>query len=74
MILEISFLQQGPKSKIHNLKNCIQKVYDSPSILKKCMIVCRKVISHEYNSENLDKPVDLPKFHKYEQISMTQRS
>ena len=38
------------------------------------MIVCGKLISYEYNSENLDKTVDLPKFHKYEQISMTQRS
>ena len=55
-------------------KNCIQKVYDSPSILKKCMIVCGKLISYEYNSENLDETVDLHKFHKYEQISMTQRS
>ena len=38
------------------------------------MIVCGKLISYEFNSENLDKTVDLRKFHKYEQISMTQRS
>ena len=38
------------------------------------MIVCEKLISYEYSSENLDKTVDLPKIHKYEQISMTQRS
>ena len=56
------------------LKNCIQNVYDSPFILKQCMVVCGKLISYEYNSENLDKTVDLSKFHKYEQISMTQRS
>ena len=56
------------------LKKCVQKVYDSPSILKECMIVCRKLISYEYNSENLDETVDLCKFHKHEQISMTQRS
>ena len=36
--------------------------------------MCGKLISYEYNSENLDKTVDLPKFHEYEQISMTQRS
>ena len=46
------------------LKNCIQKVFDSPSILQKCMILCGKLISYKYNSENLDKTVDLPKFHK----------
>ena len=56
------------------LKKCLQKVFDSPSILKKCMIFSRKRISYEYNSENLDKRVDLRKFHKYEQISRTQRS
>ena len=33
------------------------------------MIVCGKLISYEYNSENLDKAVDLPKFHEYEKIS-----
>ena len=38
------------------------------------MIVCGKLISYEFNSENLDKAVDLRKFHKYEQISMTQSS
>ena len=38
------------------------------------MIVCGKFISYEYNSENLDKTVDLRKFHKNEHISMTQRS
>ena len=38
------------------------------------MIVCGKLISYEFNSENLDKTVDLRKFHKYEQISMTQSS
>ena len=38
------------------------------------MIVCGKLISYEFNSENLDKTVDLRKFHKYEKISMTQRS
>ena len=56
------------------LKNCIQKVYDSPSILTNSMIVCGRLISYEYNSENLDKTVDLRKFHKYEQISKAQRS
>ena len=38
------------------------------------MVVCEKLISFEYNSENLDKTVDLPKFYNYEQISTTQRS
>ena len=38
------------------------------------MIVFGKLISYKYNSENPDKTVDLPKFHKYEQILMTQRS
>ena len=38
------------------------------------MIVCEKLISYEYNSENLDTTVDLRKFHKYEQILMTQWS
>ena len=38
------------------------------------MIVCGKLISYEYNSENLDTTVDLPIFHNYEQISMTQRA
>ena len=33
-----------------------------------------KAYSYEYNSENLGKTVDLRKFQKYEQISMTQRS
>ena len=33
-----------------------------------------KAFSYEYNSENREKTVDLPKFHKYEHISMTQRS
>ena len=56
------------------LKNCIQKVYYSPSILNKWMVVCEKLISYEYKSENLDKTVDLLKFHKFDQISMTQRS
>ena len=37
------------------------------------MIVSGKLISYEYNSENLDKTVDLRKFCKSEQISMTQR-
>ena len=36
--------------------------------------MCGKLISYEYNSENLDATVDLHKFHKFEQISMTQRS
>ena len=35
------------------------------------MIVCGKLISYEYNSEILDKTLDLPKFYKYEQISIT---
>ena len=38
------------------------------------MIVCGKLISYEYNSENLDTTVDLRKFHKYEHISMIQGS
>ena len=38
------------------------------------MIVCGKLISYEYNSKSLDKTFHLPKFHKYEHISMTQRS
>ena len=38
------------------------------------MIVCGKLIPYKYNSKNLDKTVDLPKFYEYEQISMTQRS
>ena len=42
----------------------IQNVYDSSSILKKGIIVRGKLISYEYNSENLDKTADLPKFHK----------
>ena len=32
------------------LKNCIQKVYDRPSLLNNCMIVCGKLISYEYNA------------------------
>ena len=43
-------------------------------MLTKCMIVCVKVISYEYNSENLDIAIDLPKIHKYEITSITQRS
>ena len=38
------------------------------------MIVCGKHISCEYNNENLDTLVDFRKLHKYEHISMTQRS
>ena len=56
-------------SNVIKLKNCIQNVSDSQSILKYCMIVCEKLISYEYNSE---KTVDLCKFHKYEQILITQ--
>ena len=56
------------------LKNSIQKVYDSQSILINCMIMCGKLISYEYNSENLDTTADLSKFHIFVQISMTQRS
>ena len=32
------------------LRNCIQKVFDSPLTLKKCMIPCGKLISYNYNS------------------------
>ena len=39
---------------------------------KKCMILSGKLISYDYNSENLDTTVD--NFHKFQQISMTQRS
>ena len=56
------------------LKNSIQKVYDSKSILINCMIMCVKLISYEYNSENLDTTADLSKFHIFAQFSMTQRS
>ena len=56
------------------LKNSIQKVYDSQSILINCMIMCGKLISYEFNSENLDTTADLSKFHKFALISMTQRS
>ena len=56
------------------LKKCTQNVYDSPSTLKYCMMVCGKLISYQYNSKNLDTTVDLRIFQKYEQISMTQRS
>ena len=38
------------------------------------MIVRGKLISYEHNSKNLDKTVDLRKFHQYEYISMTQMS
>ena len=33
------------------LKNCIQKVYDRPSLLNICMKVCGKLISYEYNAK-----------------------
>ena len=33
-----------------------------------------KLISYEYNSENMDTTADLSKFHVFAQISMTQRS
>ena len=56
------------------LKNSIQKVYDSRSILIYCMIMCGRRISYEYNSENLDTTADLSKFHILAKISMTQRS
>ena len=56
------------------LKNSIQKVYDSQSILKNCMIMFGKLISYKYNSKNLDSTADLSKFHIFAQISMTQRS
>ena len=69
------FCNKGYNSTFIKLKKkCIQNVYDSPSILKKCMILCGKLISYNYNSENLDTTVDLRKFHKIEQISMTHRS
>ena len=45
------------------LKNSIQKVYNSRSILIYCMIMCGKLISCEYNSENQDTTADLSKFH-----------
>ena len=60
MILAISFLQQVTKSM--KLKNSIQKVYDSQSILINCMIMCGKLISYECKSENLDTAADLSKF------------
>ena len=74
LILPISFLQQGACPNFIKLKNSIQKVYDSQSILINCMIMCGKLISYEYNSENLDTTADLSKFHIFAQISMTQRS
>ena len=36
--------------------------------------MCGKLISYEYNSENMDTTADLSKFHIFAQISMTQRS
>ena len=74
LILAIPFITRDLTPNFIKLKNCIQSVYDSSSILKNCMIMCGKLISYECNSENLDTTVDLCKFHKYEQISMTQRS
>ena len=56
------------------LKKSIQKVYNSQPILINCMIICGKLISYEYNSENLKTAADLSKFHIFAQISMTQRS
>ena len=36
--------------------------------------MCEKLISYEYNSENLDTTADLSKLHIFAQISVTQRS
>ena len=36
--------------------------------------MCGKLISYEYNSENLETTADLSKFHIFAQISITQMS
>ena len=56
------------------LKNYIKKVYESRSIQINCMALSRKLISYEYNSVNMETTADLRKFHRFAQISMTQRS
>ena len=65
--LDFSDFVYATRDLTHNfikLTKCIKNVYDSPSILKYYMIVCGKLISYEYNSENLDTTVDIRKFHK----------
>ena len=39
-----------------------------------CMILCGKLTSYEYNSENRDTKPDIRKFHRFTQTSTTQRS
>ena len=51
--LDVSYFVSATRDLTPNfikLKNCIQKVYDSPSILNNCMIMCGKLISYEYKA------------------------